>query len=138
MEILDAFAGAEVDAEARAIHPAVVRTEQAGVFQRLPGRGGGELAVDAGVLPAAGVRHEAAEVEVLDLGGELRREAAGVEPADRPDAAAALHLGVEHRVHAVSQRRDRAHAGDDNSSSHIWCSVFSVQCSVFSGDVAEH
>ena len=94
------------------------RIEQAGVFQRLLGGGGGELAVDARMLPAAGVGDEAAKVEVLDLGGELRRKAVGVEAVDRPDAAAALQLGVVHGVHAVAQRRDRAHAGDDNSSSH--------------------
>ena len=88
------------------------------MFQRLLGGGGGELAVDAGMFPAAGVGHEAAEVEILDLGGEVRRKALGVEAADRPDAAAAFQLGGEHGVHAVAQRRDRAHAGDDNASSH--------------------
>ena len=93
VEILDAFAGAEVDAEAVAVHAGVVGVEQAGVFQRLLGGGGGELAVDAGMLPATRVGDEAAEVEVLDLGGELRRKALGVESVDRPDAAAALQLG---------------------------------------------
>ena len=73
VEILDAFAGAEIDAEAACDRPGIV--EEAGVGQRLLGGGGGERAVETRIVPAFAMGHEALQVEVLDLGGELGRKA---------------------------------------------------------------
>src|SRR5262249_1916224 len=69
-EILNALAGAEVDAEARPVDAGVV--QHAGIIQGLLGGSGGEGAVDASMLPAAAVRDELRQLEILDLRGELR------------------------------------------------------------------
>src|SRR5262249_48063981 len=89
-EVLNALTAAEVDAAACTVQARIV--EQATVAQGLLGGGGGEAAVDAGVVPALRLLDVAAEVEVLHLGGEGRRKAAGVEGGDRRDAAAPLDL----------------------------------------------
>ncbi len=90
VKILDAFAGTEVNAEAVAIGGRMIGVEQAGVFERLAGGGGGELAVDARMFPAARVGNKSAEVEVLHLCGEVRRKALGVKAINQPYAAVAL------------------------------------------------
>jgi len=51
MEVLHALAGAEIHPDTSAIDARVA--EQSGHGQRLQGGGGGELAVQAGVRPAA-------------------------------------------------------------------------------------
>src|SRR5262249_23434768 len=119
-EVLDALAGAEVDAEARPVDAVVA--EDAGVGQGLLAGGGGEGAVDAGMLPALAVGHEVRQVEVLDLPGGRGPEGGGVGAEAGPDAALAGQLRLEHLADAVAQRRDRPHAGDDDATFHGSCS----------------
>ncbi len=65
------------------------------------------------------MRDVTAEVEVLDLGGETRREGAGVKMRNDADAALPFELRAVQAVHAVTQGGDNAHAGDDDASSHV-------------------
>src|SRR5262249_42195622 len=83
--VVDALAGPQVDAEAGAVTRRVV--EQVGVGQRLAGRRRREGRVGADVSIAFRVADVAGEVEVLDLGGELGGEAAGVPRRDEVHAA---------------------------------------------------
>jgi len=50
IEVLDALAGAEVDANASRID--LVMIEQVGIAERLVSGGKGEAGIDAGILPA--------------------------------------------------------------------------------------
>src|SRR5438552_2621212 len=115
VEILNALAGAEVDAEPIAIDLVM---EQARVFQGVPGGSGGEAAVSPRVVPAVRILDVPGQVEIPHLRGDLGREALGVKERDAADAATAFELVAVQLRHAVSERRDRAHAGDNNSSSH--------------------
>src|SRR5262249_14534389 len=110
------LAAAQVNAEAFTVHSAVV--EDASSPEGLLSSGGGEAAVDARIVPVGGFTQELPQAKVLDLGGDLRRERAGVEGRDRTGAAAACDLRLEQFRNAVARRRDDAHPGDDNSSSH--------------------
>ncbi len=56
-------------------------------------------------------------VEILDLGGDARRKAAGVENADRRDAAAAFEQRRPGRGDVVADRRDQSQAGDRDPAS---------------------
>src|SRR5581483_3852249 len=112
LHFLRPLAGAEVDAEAVAARAVA---EQAGILQRQAGGRGGEPARRAGVRPKLRLADVAAEVEVLHLRGEARREGGGVEVRDRPDAAATLQLGAEQLLDHIAQRGDHAHAGDDDA-----------------------
>ena len=77
VEILDAFAGAEIDAHAATV---VTRNvEDAGIGQRLLGGGGRKGAVQTCIVPAFAMGHEALEVEVLHLGGKRGRKGLGTE-----------------------------------------------------------
>ena len=121
MEVLDALARAEVDAAAGAIDARMLVFEQAGILESLAGGGQGIGAVDATVLPALGFGYPTTQIEVLDLGGERGRKAPGIEVTDRSHAVASFHQGGKHLRHAVPQRGDGAHAGDNDSFSHQRC-----------------
>src|SRR5262245_10348544 len=75
MEVLDAFARADVDADPRAVHSEVA--QKAGVFQCLLGCPDRKVRVDAGVGPAVRFVNIAPQVKILHLGGELGGKAAG-------------------------------------------------------------
>ena len=69
--------------------------------------------------PATRIAYVSSEVEILDLGGsKLGGKRRGIEQGDRADAALAPQLIFIQVVDAVPQRGDRAHAGDDDSTSH--------------------
>src|SRR5204863_1595174 len=86
----------------------------------------GEAGVDAAVGPLLGVLDEPAQVVVLDLGGEGGWEGAGVPAPDWADPRPPLDLGGEQLGHAVPQRRDDAHPGDDHATLvHITLTPFS-------------
>ena len=116
VKVLDAFAAAEVDAATRPVDLVVVK--QVGVGQGLLRRRHGKAAVSAGIDKALGILDVAAQVEILHLGGEPGRELAGVEQLDGADAALSFNLGTKQLLDTVSQRRDGAHSGYDNSPSH--------------------
>ena len=80
VEVLNAFAGAEVDAEARAIDLASLSSRPASSSACWAAAAANRLLTPE-LAQRLGVVDEAAEVEVLHLGGERRREAAGVEAA---------------------------------------------------------
>ena len=85
-KILLALAGAQVDAEPGAVQggPGL---EQARILHGHLCRGQGELGVPRMIGPPARVVAIAVEPEVLDLGGDPRRERACIKERDRPDAA---------------------------------------------------
>src|SRR5579884_306482 len=93
MEVLNALAGAEIDAETIAVHTIVV--QQAGVLKRFLSGNGGELTVHAGMGPTAAIGNEAPQIEVFHLGGELSRKAPGIERRNGTDAVFALELGLD-------------------------------------------
>jgi len=55
-------------------------------------------------------------VEIADLTRDLAIERAGVERLDSPDAADAVPQVAPERIEILADRRDDAHAGDDDSA----------------------
>src|SRR5260370_36186386 len=92
--------------------------KQLGVGQGLLGGCRGELAVGTGIDPPFRVLDKSAQIEILNLSGEFGRKRSRVEPLNRSDAALAFQLRLIELCHAVTQRRDRSHPGNDNSSTH--------------------
>src|ERR1700676_3027138 len=116
MEVLGAFAGAEINAEPRAVGLRIV--EEVGIGKRLLGRGRGKSSIGARVRPPLGVGHMGCQVKVLDLSGEGGREAPRVEIRNGCDAALTFNLRAIQILDAMPERRDRAHTGNDDTSSH--------------------
>src|SRR5262249_27601443 len=117
MEILNSFAATQVDTAACAIHLPIVQETR--ILQGLSGGSDGKVAISPRVREALGVLDVAAEVIVLNLRRKRGRKAVRVEELDRANAAAPLDLGLEQFLDAVPQRRDCAHAGYDDSLSHV-------------------
>ena len=115
VEILLAFAAAGVDAEAGGIELAEI---QARVGHGLLGGADGEVGVPALVLPIVRVLAHVGEVPVADFGGDFGGEVAGVEERGIADARLAVEQPPPDRFDVRAQRRDAAHAGDHNASSH--------------------
>src|SRR5206468_1897944 len=92
---------------------------QVGIGQGLSGSGGGEATVGPRVRPPARILDELAQLKALHLSREPRRELAGIEARDWPHAALALELPLIKFSDRMPQRRDRAHAGNDDSSAHF-------------------
>ena len=86
VEVLLAFAGAEVDAEAVGID----RAEDAGVIDGLPGGADGEPRVAAALFPHGRVFADVGQRPVADLGRDARGEVAGVEQRRVIDARLAF------------------------------------------------
>ena len=69
-------------------------------------------------------RHEGGGIEIADLPGDAGGEAGGVEMGDRTDAGTAVDHTLPGAGQVVAQRRDRAHAGDDDATvAHGWLLV---------------
>ena len=117
VKILNPFAGAEIDAEARAIDRGIVTGRPASARACWAAAAAKQLLAPE-LAHSLRIANVLAQIEILDLGRELGRKRAGIEQRDRPDAAAAFELIAVEIVHGNAQRRDRAHAGDDNTSSH--------------------
>ena len=88
---------------------------QAGVVHRLARRDQGELRGAVVAADLLAVEH-AAGVEVLDLAGHPAGDALGIEGRDAPHAGLAGHQPLPERRHVVAERRDRAHARDDDAA----------------------
>src|SRR4029079_7317955 len=95
-------------------HVVVEAWRKAGVDERLVGAHEGELDVAVGPPPLLAVE-DVGRVEVLDLGGDSDRQAGGVEAGDRGDAGPPGEEPGPGRGHVVADRRQRAHAGDDDA-----------------------
>src|SRR5207244_4297489 len=116
LKVLDAFATAEINTEARAINLLII--EQLRIGKGLMHCAESEARVSAAVGPTFRILDIPAQIQVLYLGGEARGEVAGVEERNGTDAAAAFDLGLEQIVHGVTERGDSPHAGNNDASSH--------------------
>ena len=114
VEILLAFAGAEVNAEAIGLDA----REHAGIVDGLLGRADGELGVAAALLPLGRVFAHVGHRPVANLGRNLGGEVAGVEQRRVADARLAFFQVGPQLGHRGAQRRDATHAGNYDSSSH--------------------
>ena len=116
-------------ADARAIDDArAQRIErawgQAGLVDRLLGGCDGKVAVLVHALGLA-LLDILGHVEVLDLGGQLNLIVGDVHMGNGADAAFAFFERLPEGGHIVANRRDRAHACDDDSFHHVLKSSYS-------------
>ena len=114
VKVLLAFAGAEIHAEAVGVD----RADDARVVHRLLGRADGEPRVPAALFPGGRVFADVGDRPIANLGRDARGKVAGVEQRRVIDAGAAfLQIGPQ-LGHRGAERRDAAHAGYYNTSSH--------------------
>ena len=115
VEILLAFAGAEIDAEAIGVDGA----EDAGVVHGLPGGADRELACGGRAFPRPSASSPSlATVQLRTSARDARGEVAGVEERCEVDAGLAFFEVGPELGHGGAERSYAAHAGYYYSSSH--------------------
>ncbi len=115
VEILLAFAGAEVHAEAGGIE---ARDVQGGVGHGFFGRADGEMSVPALIFPILGIFAHVGYVPVAHLGGDLGGKVAGVENGGVAYAGFAGQEPPPDGFHLRTQGRNTTDPGNHNTSSH--------------------